>query len=86
MIKSKNSMVTLDTLYLTIVVKRNFPLLTVGWYLFPVVNGNRYLPGGSNENALFITSTGNVFLASWVIPLVTVPLLDLVMSREYRVT
>ena len=78
-------MVTQNTLYLTIdtfldvVVKRNFPLLSVGWYLFAVVNGNRYLPRGNNENALFITSTGNVFVASWLIPLVTVPLLDLVM-------
>ena len=39
MTKSKNSMVTRDILYLTIdtflgmVVKSNFPLLSVGWYL-----------------------------------------------------
>ena len=49
-------MVTRDILYLTIdtffdiVVKSNFPLLSVGWYLFRVVSGNRYLPRGSNEN------------------------------------
>ena len=40
MTKSKISMVTRDIVYLTIdtfldtVVKSNFPLLSVGWYLF----------------------------------------------------
>ena len=78
-------MVTRDILYLTIdtllevVVKKNFPLLSVGWCLFRVVSGNGYLPRDSNENALYITSTGNVFVARWVIPLVTIPLLDFVM-------
>ena len=78
-------MVTRDILYLTIdtfldiVVKKNFPLLSVGWYLFRVVTGNRYLPQDSNENTLCITSTGYVFVARWVIPLVTILLLDLVM-------
>ena len=49
------------------------------WYL--QVTGNRYLPRGSNENALFITSTGNVDLSvsRWVITLVTIPLLEFVM-------
>ena len=69
---------TLDT-FLDLVVKSNFPLLSVGWYLFRVVTGNRYLPRGSNENTLCITSTGNVSVARWVIPLVTILLLDLVM-------
>ena len=85
MTKSTSSLVTRDILYLTIdtfldeVVKKNFPLLFVGWYLFRVVSGNRYLPSGSNENALYITSTGNIFVASEVILLVTILLLDSVM-------
>ena len=68
-------MVTRDILYLTIdtlldvEVKKNFPLLYVGWYLFRVMSGIRYLPRGSNENALYITSTGNVSVARWAIPL-----------------
>ena len=69
---------TIDT-FLDVVVKNDFPLPSVGWYLFRVVTGNRYLPRGSNKNALYITSTGNLSVASWVIPLVTIPLLDLVM-------
>ena len=78
-------MVTRDILYLTIdtlliiVVKKNFPLLSVGWYLFRMMSGNRYLPRGSNENTLYITNTGNVFVAKWVIPLVNIPLLDFII-------
>ena len=78
-------MVTRDILHLTIVtflnavVKRNFPLLPIDWYLFQVVTGNRYLPRCSNENALFITSTGNVFVSRLVITLVTLTLLDFEM-------
>ena len=68
---------TIDT-FLDVVVKNDFPLLSVGWYLFRVVAGNRNLLSGSNRNALYITSTGNVSVARWVIPLVTIPLLDLV--------
>ena len=64
---------TIDT-FLDVVVKNDFPLLSVGWYLFRVVTGNRNLPRGSNKNALYITSTSNVSVARWVIPL-----LDLVM-------
>ena len=44
-----------------------------------MMSGNRYLPRGSNENALYITSTGNVFVARWVIPLVNILLLDFIM-------
>ena len=70
----------MDT-FLDVVVKNNFPLLSVGicseW--FRVVSGNRYLPRGSNENALYITSTGNVSINRWVIPLVMIPILDFVM-------
>ena len=60
---TKGSMVARDILYLTIdtfldvVIKKNFPLLPV------VENGNRYLPIGSNENKLYISSTGNAFVA-----------------------
>ena len=69
---------TIDT-FLDVVVKNDFPLLSVGWYLFRVVTGNRYLPRDSNKNVLYITSTSNVSVARWVIPVVTIPLLDLVM-------
>ena len=78
-------MVTRDILHLTIdtfldaVLKQNFPLLSVDWYLFRVVSGNRYLPRDSNENTLYITCTGNASVSRWVIPLVTIPLLDFVM-------
>ena len=68
---------TIDTV-LDVVVKNDFPLLSVRWYLFRVVSGNRYLPRSSNKNVLYITSTGNVSVARWVVPLVTIPLLDLV--------
>ena len=69
---------TIDT-FLDIEVKSNFPLLFEGWYLFRVVIGNRYLPRGSNENTRCITTTGNVSVARWVLPLVTILLLDLVL-------
>ena len=77
------SMVTI--LHLTIVtfldevVKKNFPLLSVSWYLFQVMTGNRWVPRGSNENTLFITSIGNESVSRWVITLVTILLLDFVM-------
>ena len=58
---------TIDT-FLDVVVKNDFPLLSVGWCLFRVVSGNRYLPRGSNENALYITGTGNVSITRGVIP------------------
>ena len=85
MTKSKGIRVTRDILYLIIdtfldvVVIKNFLLLSVGWYLFRAVSGNRYPPRGSNENTLCIAGTGNVFVTRWVIPLVTVLLLDQVM-------
>ena len=85
MTKSNTSMATRNILHLTIVtfldvvVKKNFLLLSVGWYLFRVVSANRYLPQGSSENTLCITTTGNVFVARWVVPPVTIPILDFVM-------
>ena len=83
--KSKSRMVTKDILYMTIdtfldvVIKKNFRLLSTGWHLFRVVSGKRCLPRGSNENAIYMTSTGSVFVTRWVIPLVNIPLLDFVM-------
>ena len=68
---------TIDT-FLDVAVKNDFPLLSVDWYL---LSGNRYLPRGSNKNALCVTSTDNVSVARWVIPLVTIPLLDLAMNH-----
>ena len=43
-----------------------------------MVTGNRYLPRGSDGNVLCITTTGNgnVFVARWVMPLVTIPFLE----------
>ena len=64
---------------LDVVVKNNLQLLPVGWYLFGVVISNRYSTSCSNKNTTCDTNTCNVFVASWVIPLVTIPLLDLVM-------
>ena len=87
MTKSKTSMATRDILhpiivtFLDVVIKRNLPLLPVDWYLFRVMTGNRYLPRGSNENALFMTSTGNVSVSRWLITLATIPLLDFVMIQ-----
>ena len=43
-----------------------------------MLSGNRYLPRDSNGNALYITTIGNVLVARWVIPLVSIPLLDVV--------
>ena len=69
-------MVTRDILHLTIVifldvvVKKDVLLLSVSWYLFQVVIGNRYIPRNSNENALYITITGNVFVSRWITTMV----------------
>ena len=52
----------IDT-FLDIAVKKNFPLLSVGLNLFRVVSDNTYLLRGSNENTLYIISTGNVYVA-----------------------
>ena len=39
---------TINT-FLDVVVKNDFPVLSIGWYLFIVVTGNRNLPRGSNK-------------------------------------
>ena len=62
-------MVTRDTPFLRtetvldVVVKKILPLLSLGWYLFTVVSYNRYVPKGSNRNALSVTTNGNVSVA-----------------------
>ena len=54
-------MATSDTLPLTVdtlpdvVVKKKFSLLSLDWYLFRGVSGNRNLPRHSNGNVLCIT-------------------------------
>ena len=45
-----------------------------------MVTGNRYLPRGSNEHAIFITSPGNGSVSILGKNLVTIPLLDIVMN------
>ena len=62
-------MVTRNTPYLTtdifldVVVKKKFLLLSPVRYLFKVVSGNRHLTKGNNGNMLNITITGNVSVA-----------------------
>ena len=59
---------TRDTPYLTIdiflnvVEKQKFPLLSLVWYLFNMVSGNRYLTIGNNGNGLSITTIAIVFV------------------------
>ena len=82
-------MFTRDTPYLTIdtfldVVKKEMPSLYLGWYVFSVVSGNRYLPRGSNGNALCITTTGIVFIARYVIPLAPILFLDYRMIQQIQ--
>ena len=78
-------MVTRDSPYLTTdiffhaVVKKKFPFLPLVWYLLNVVNGNRHQTRGRNGNGLSITTTGNVLVARWVLPLVTRPIFNFVM-------
>ena len=79
MTKSKSSMVTRDTPYLTtdtlldVIVKKIFQLPCLGWHLFTVVSHNEYLTRGSNGNTDFITTNGNISAAGWIIPLKTIP-------------
>ena len=50
-----------------VVVKKKFPLLSLNWYIgiFIVVSANRYVPTGSNGNALCITTIGFRDFQSW---------------------
>ena len=45
------------------VVKMNFSLPCLDWYVFSVVSGNIYLPRGSKENVLSTTIIGNVTMS-----------------------
>ena len=48
--------------------KKKIPLIFgLYMYLFNMMSDNRYLPRGSNEKALCITTNGNVFIARHVI-------------------
>ena len=53
--------------------QNNFPLLSVGWYRSVQSTEWQYILTHSNKNTVYITSTGIVFFARWVIPLVTIP-------------
>ena len=53
---------TID-MFLDVVVKKKFLLLSLGWYLLCVVSGNRYLFSDSCKNTLSGTITGNVPVA-----------------------
>ena len=80
-------MVTRESPYLTTdiflhaVVNKKCPLLYLIWYLLNVMSGNRQQTRGSNGNALCTTATttGNVFVTRWVLPLLTRPVLDFIM-------
>ena len=72
---------TVDT-FLEVVVKMEIPLLSLVCYMVNMVSDTRYLPRGSNENTLCITTTGYVFVNRWAIPLVTIPFLDFVMIHQ----
>ena len=61
------------------VAKIKFSLLHLVRYLIWEVNGNSYLTEGSNGNLFFVTTIGNVLVSSWVLHLVTIPVLDLAM-------
>ena len=56
-----NPYLTIDML-LDVVVKKKFPLLSLGWYLLCAVSGSRCLPRDSDENTLSDTTFGNVYL------------------------
>ena len=80
-------MVTRDAPYLTtdtfldVVVNKDIPLLSLHdiYSQWSVTMDN--LTRGSNGNEHSITVNGNVSIAGWVIPLVTIPFLDLVMNH-----
>ena len=58
-------------------VKKNFPLLFLVWYLFKVVSGKRHQTRGINGKALCTLATGNILVASWVPYLVIRPIFGL---------
>ena len=46
------------------------------------MNGKRYLTRAGDGNVIFITTTDDVHVASWVLFLVTIPFLDFVMIHS----
>ena len=78
MVTRDTPQLTIDT-FLDVALKRLLLLLSLIRYLFGVVNDNGYLTRGSNGNVHSVTMNGNVSVASWVIPLVTMPYLGFVM-------
>ena len=50
--------------FLHVVIKMKILLLFLVWCLLSVVSGNRYLPRDSIGNALCITTTGNISVAT----------------------
>ena len=90
--KSKSSMVTRNTPYLTtdtfidVVVNKDISSTVLWdgiysqWWVTMDISNQRY----SNGNAHSITMNGNVSVVSWVIPLVTIPFLELVMIHWIR--
>ena len=65
-----NPYLTIDML-LDVVVKKKFPLLSLGWYLLCVVSGSGCLPRDSSENTQSGATSGNVSVT-------TIPFLNFV--------
>ena len=61
---------TIDML-LDVVVKKKFPILSLGWHLLCVMSGSGCLHRDSSENTLSDTTSGNVSVT-------TIPFLDFV--------
>ena len=83
--KSKSSIVTRGTVHTLQQIysfiqekKMKFPLLSLVWYLFNMVSGNRHQTRGSNGNPL-----SNVFVTRQVLPLVTRQVLTLSWFTEF---
>ena len=77
-------MVTRDSPHLTTDIspcsnKKEISTTILVWYQFDVVSNNSHQTRVSSGNTLSITTTGNVFVARWVLPLVTRPVLNFVM-------
>ena len=50
-------------IFLDVAARKKFPVLSLVWYLFTVVSGNRYLTRGSNGNVL---TTSNIFVYKYI--------------------
>ena len=84
MTKSKSGMVTKVSTHLltdtlpVLVLKSAFSLLPLGRYLLPVATQNRYQSTGSS-GIFFSTTSRNVTIVRFSMPLVTILVLDFVM-------